>query len=830
MKNFLFFLTISLVFSLKAQNNEIKGRVYDAQNGEILPFANVYVPGWKGVTTDEQGVFLLKLPDTISTFKVSYTGYETLPVPIDKNKDFYSISLPPVKEKLQEVYLRAKGRNPAIALLQQAIKRKKQNDYRRQKTSITTLSYFLFKLTADRDSLRCIPDTLTIYHKNEKKIIIDSSLYNLCRDLDNKELYMMETLSENQIGEGEIRHKILATRTAGLKNPLYEILQLQFSGKSPYDDYYKIIFKEYLGPFSKKSFAQYRYKLVDTIEKQGRQLYKIHFIKKEKPGITGDLFLDSESLALAGLQLRAKGQLIITTTYEFAYFDTQKLWIPVLQRSILRMSKNFTGLTVGNEMESPRNSSPEDSIKHTNPQRTSDVLYAKIIDSLVKIDFRKKSKKPFYSLQIEPGASQKGEDYWTKMLGKTLSKREKNTYKTMDSMFQAENVEKNIRRYKRLIYGKMPLGIVDLDLSRLTHTNLYEGLRLETNFTTNERFSDRWVLNAYAAYGSKDKAWKYHFRADYKISHRLQTYIGLSFTGDLEKAAVFEPVQKPPLLTSVFNHYPWEKFTAFKEVSLHFTSLISQHSQISLQASRGFYESKFALPFHPGRIEFPEYDLSRWKIKWLWEPHSKYLLEERGRRKIKNGYPKFSWILEGNIPEWQTDRRYYLRTGMQGIFRKTYLNKDYMDVKIQLGMTFGTPRIQQLFQADFNDYKGGYFWQHLMFNNPYSFETVKDFEFLNNYLASVHLSHRINGIKIYKNKKIDLRFTTAVAYGFAWDENIYAGSSDLRNGLFESGVEIYKLMKGFGLGVYYRYGAYASSQNKENWSLRINLNPWSLFD
>ncbi len=831
MKNLLLFLGLIIFSGLNAQPIKVKGRVFDKQTGENLAFANVFSSEFNGTTTDEQGYFQLDIPQNTSFFQVSYTGYQSIKITVDPAKDFYKVFLQPVNEQLNEVYLSAKGRNPALEILQKAVKKKKFNDYRKIKIPILTTNYFLFKLTADRDSINPAVDTVTYYKKGKTFVRKDSSMYHLYHDLEQHELYMMESLTKNSLVKGELRHEVIAGRTAGFKNPVYEILQLQFSGANPYDDYYRIMFKEYLGPFSKNSVNHYRYKLVDTIEKQGRLLYKIHFSKKEKPHISGDLYLDTQSLALAGLNILAKGQLIITTSYHFTYFKKQNIWIPVLQRSIIRLSKDFSEFSVGENIRFKTNipDNGMDSIKHTNPQTVNDVLYAKIVDSLVRIKFDSEKNVPLYSLQVSPGATKKEERYWKELTGKVLTPRERNTYKIMDSLFKEENIEQNINKYKKLMYGKWPLGKVDLDLTRLSHTNLYEGLRLETNFTTNEWFSNKWKVNLYAGYGFKDHRWKYGGSIGYKLSHQHQLYLQASYANDLQKAAVFSSLQKPELLTSVFQHYPWEKFTVFEEYSLKLKTLFSQHTSFAIEGSRGFYETKFAIPVHPGRIEFKEYDLSRWKMNLQWEPHSQYILEEAGYRKIKNAYPKLFFGLEGNFPQWQTDRRYYLRTEIQALFRKKYVNKDYTDFKIQLGMSFGRPRIQQLFQPEFNDYKGGWFWQHLMFANPYSFETVKDLEFLNDYIVSGHFSHRINGIKTFKNKKIDLRFTTAVAYGFAWDENTYSGSSDLRYGLYESGVEVYKLLKGFGFGFYYRYGAYAKSEWKENLSLRFNFKPFLLF-
>ena len=831
MKKISFFLIFLTFFSLKAQEKIIQGQVFDKITGAPLAFATVFLENKNGVTADEKGNFVLKIPTGVSRFHVSYTGYETAVVPLIPNKTKYKILLIPSHEKLQTVEIKSPTLNRGRLLVQKAVKRKYFNDYRKFFHNMAMDYYYRFKLTADKDSLNCAVDTVTIFYNGKKKTYTDSLMYHFCRNLDKNEIYMMENINRRIWKYGKEYKTVLATRTAGFKNPAYEILQLQFSGKNPYDDFYQIMFKEYPGPFSKKAIKLYNYRLLDTLKIQGQKVYKVAFKKKKPPHISGEIYLDAINLSLAKLHIKSEGNLKINTLFLFHYFPKWRLWIPVLQKSIIRSEGNLQEIELGSyKIKNRIKGKPLDSVYHTNPQQPGDFIYARIVDSLTGIKRLTQTRKEImYDLQIAPDAGKKNEDFWFAHTRRYLTMREKNTYKLMDSLFAQENIEGKINKYKKLFYGKLPMGKIDLNLGPLFSINRYENFRMELNFTTNHLFSSKWGLDSYIAYGTKDKDWKYHAGISYKFSHRHQTFLKLAYTKDLKKAAVFKDMQQLPFYRNWLRHYPWEKFALYKEVSLKLDHLFRQNLGASINLARGDYSSKFTIPFHPGRIEFPEYDLTYANIQLQWEPNTKFMLDNEGRKRIKKAFPVYLFSIESNFPFLQTNSRYFLRSELQALYRKTHINKNFTDLKLQVGINYGQPRIEQMFQPDFNDFREDKIWKHIYIPEKYAFETIKDGEFYNNYVITAHLSHRFNKVKSFRRRTMDIRISLATAYGFAWDENLYAGSSDLRYGLFETGIEFHRLFKALGLGFYHRWGHYTRHDINSDFSIRINFEPLGFF-
>jgi len=80
------FLLLLAVFTLSlcasAQTRQVRGIVVDAENDEPIIGASVTAGTGYGVTTDANGIFYLKVPESAKTFKVAYVGYKTQDVEV----------------------------------------------------------------------------------------------------------------------------------------------------------------------------------------------------------------------------------------------------------------------------------------------------------------------------------------------------------------------------------------------------------------------------------------------------------------------------------------------------------------------------------------------------------------------------------------------------------------------------------------------------------------------------------------------------------------------------------------------------------------------------
>ncbi|MBR1799582.1 MAG: TonB-dependent receptor [Bacteroidales bacterium] len=103
-------ILLFLPITLTAQNGTVKGTVFDDNNGESVPFANVVLDNTKfGSATDLNGFFLInKLPEGTYTLHVRFVGYEDYyeEITVGKNKTVtVTVRLKPSSHTLKAVVI-----------------------------------------------------------------------------------------------------------------------------------------------------------------------------------------------------------------------------------------------------------------------------------------------------------------------------------------------------------------------------------------------------------------------------------------------------------------------------------------------------------------------------------------------------------------------------------------------------------------------------------------------------------------------------------------------------------------------------------------------------
>ncbi|MBN1782290.1 carboxypeptidase-like regulatory domain-containing protein [bacterium] len=98
------------------RESEIRGVVRDAENNEILPYANILLKGsGRGSASDEEGVFRLRIPSEACTLQVSYIGYHTeeLLASASDNRELMQIVMTQRTLETREIEVMA-DRDPAV--------------------------------------------------------------------------------------------------------------------------------------------------------------------------------------------------------------------------------------------------------------------------------------------------------------------------------------------------------------------------------------------------------------------------------------------------------------------------------------------------------------------------------------------------------------------------------------------------------------------------------------------------------------------------------------------------------------------------------------------
>ncbi|HMI02672.1 MAG TPA: TonB-dependent receptor [Pedobacter sp.] len=108
-KPLLFFLFYFLSFAAVAQERVVAGKVADQADGLPLPGVSILIKGTKlGTTTNNEGVFQIKVPGQSTALIVTYIGYQTTEIPIVAGKAL-DIKLAPVANVMNEVVITGYG-------------------------------------------------------------------------------------------------------------------------------------------------------------------------------------------------------------------------------------------------------------------------------------------------------------------------------------------------------------------------------------------------------------------------------------------------------------------------------------------------------------------------------------------------------------------------------------------------------------------------------------------------------------------------------------------------------------------------------------------------
>jgi hypothetical protein len=812
----------------------ISGKILDAESKKPLAFANITTEKNTGSISGFDGTFEIKLPENTREITISYIGYQTKKITISPKKNYYTIYLKPSAESLGEVVINGKYVNPAIPLMKKAVKNKKYNDFRKKLNLYAYTKYTKLVIGIDTDKINAEFDTI---YQDDKIFKIDSSLYYLKKEYTDKNYWMSENITKVNGKHGIVKKEVIATKTAGLKNPLYELLAIQSNNQEIYDDYYKFLFKKYLGPFSKLSFKQYQYEIDDTITLQNRSVIEISYKNTVKPLISGKIYLDKETLAIAKMTLNTFKDFQFNAVYNFYYYPQYKTWFPQSTDIFIKKAErknNFnlddTIIITSRKQDTIKANNNGDTLTHSNKHTSIDYTYAKYISRNLQIKLGENYPlKIKYDLEIHPLASKRNDEFWQQYTGKKPDNKEKNTYNYVDSIAEKENIETKINKFKKIASAYYPVHrYFDLDLLNILDYNRYEGFRIKLGGKTSNAISDKFLFNAYAAYGFKDKELKYSAGIQYKLSQKTQTYIGLDYTKDLDKSGAFNLPENRHLF-SLPRHLAHDKFYMQTGFTGKLSHLLFTKLKTELHFTMADIVTKFPIPYHKGRLEFMNKDIAYLRLTTEWTPFAKYYLTPQGRKMIKDGYPKIYFNFEKNFTGLQTDPTDYFRVDLQIDLKKTYLNQDATELVFRTGFAPGGTGIDKLYTPNTNDYDGTNPFKHFNLYQNFAFETMKDYEFADNYLLTLHLIHHLNHIKLGVKKEININIIGRLAYGISDYRNTYTGIRSLENFYYETGLEFHKLVANFGLGFYYRLGKYAYTDALNNLSIRLTISPFKLF-
>lgn len=834
----LFVFTLWLPLLLFSQSSSVSGVIYDAATKAPLAFVSVTLKGTTmGTVTDIDGYFSFdKLPAN-AVLLISYIGYKSKELKVDKTANPLSVFLETSDGQLENVVI-STNENPAHRIIKLLQQNKKDNDPEQQ----PTFSYNAYTIAAlaggdrfwngngnkpDTSKQKSTVPQMEQVNKQMNKVVKaskDTSGKSLGSQLGKrfKENYLMLTESYTERiykFKGQTKETVLATKFSGLKNATFGVTTADFQPFGFYKDYLVMNNVSFVSPVIDGSINLYKFRLKERIPHEKDTTYIISFeprAGKNFKGLKGLLYVNSNGYAIENIIVAPSDEkgMIFTFRLQQKYERVKGKWFPAQLNSTLSQKDLRT-----------------DSV----------LLFWDCRSYITNVDFSKTFTKADFSdvkLEYHPQAGKRADTTWRRMRTDSLNDKGKITYETYELLpAKYKNmIEKVNRAFQILSIEGYPVGKVDIPFKYIiSGINKYESFRIGAGVQTNPLFSKWFSVGGFAGYGLRDKAFKYGGNMQFNMQQRTNTVLRFDYSRDItEPGNVDYFVRNGSVFSNQsLRNFQRSRFDSVEQYKINFSTKIRPAIQADIWLMnenrnpaaydyefinkgsnlRSFTNTEIGIGFRLNRGEsFTR--MGRAKLRTKAATTELLLQVSKGLKDILNG---------------DLD---YTRAAIRftHVFELKRLGKTA--VRLEAGQVWGDVPYAYLFNERAT--RAGKVSVYV----PGHFQTVCLYEFAASSMANLFVEHNFGNL-LFKPKNLSFRPEITViqniGYGILGNKTSHKllAFTAPEKGLFESGLMVKNLYRrslfslvyiGVGGGVFYRYGYYALPKNADNWAFKWGFN------
>jgi len=742
-----------------AQPKMIRGVVKDAFNNEAISFASLQfkITG-AGKLADSSGAFRFFFDnwpqDTLIVTSVGYADFKAAITPPAGDTLNLIIAMVPGKFNVEAV-VRAKV-NRGLQMWKRIVKNKPRNDrYRFQ-----NFSYELYnKLELDLNNVR---------REKVANIGLIKKFGFLLDNIDTTEespflpLYITEAVSHYYYQKQPLKRREVfkAIKTVGIDN---ESIRKFLGGTDQvvniYNNYIAVFDKTFISPISDNGDAYYNYKVADTQYLAGRKLIHFLFTPKHKGQNTfeGDCWVQDSTWAIQKMNLRLGKEANVNFLNKLNLIQEYKLindstWFLAKDKFVVDIAP------LGNEKLSfiGRKTTTYEDIVINDSSVINELSRNKIMEEIL----------------VPEEAAAVSDTAWQALRHEALSNTEASIYKMIDTLTNLPSFQRLTKTLDFIGTGYATVGKFQIGpWQNWIYSNAIEGLRLRFDVNTNGKFSKKFQLHGYAAYGFGDQKWKGEFDAFYLLNKNPRMYLYASYLNDFDYGQnyydeissdnIFALAIRKKDVPIKYIKLQEERFDFFNEWNTGFSILTSlrhrQYDPVQNLPGKAFFEKASGIPL-------AGFEAS---IKLRYAYLERFLEKTFYRTSLGSPYP----IVELKYTK-----------GLSGVFESSY---DYS--KLSAGIS-NTSKIPPLGNIYFNLFGGKTFGaapymyldvapgNEIHYYNKYAFNLMNRYEYIHDSYVGLNLEHNF-GAGIFRfvplTRKLKFRqFWTAKAlWGNLSDEN-----------------------------------------------------------
>jgi hypothetical protein len=775
----------------------ISGQVMDGESNEPLAFVNIIFNHnvQTGTVTDINGKFRYSSPVDYTSLTFSYVGYEQKTVIIESpaDKDLSAVKLYPAAFVFEEIVVKA-GENPANRIIRNVIANKKINN----PENITSFTYKSYN--------KVIYDFTLV-----KEGASDSSMNELKAEVfKNGHALIMESVTERKfIYPDNSEEVILGVKVSGFKNPSFAPLATDLQPFSFYREIIPIFDIQYLNPISDGSLMKYDFRIEDTLYQQQDTTFILSF--RPQPGknfeaLKGLLYINTSTYAIQHViaEPHSKGLIDVKIQQQYQLIDG-KQWFPEqLNFEIFVQVDSYEAI----------------GMRANGKSHIKDVeLYA---------DLRKKDFA-VEVLRLDENASLQDTLFWNEHRVDPLSVKELTTYEVIDSIGEKFKFDKILSFTEKLSGNRIPIGWIDLDISKSLIFNMYEGFRLGLGAYTNDKLIKNLSVGGYFGFGLKDDDWKYGGEIVWTVDKDRELQVRGKYDNTL--------LESGKTRLGFFNErqYDWRSYLATQmdhieqsSVSIGMRALKYAKVNVSFNHTQvaPLYEYIYSVDETAQVIDFTNTDFTI-HIRYA---HKEKLISSMGRRlSMGTKYPVLSLSYTRGV-DGVLDGQFSFNKLEARVEESVYfMSLGESKIRIDAGLIDQPLPYALLFTGE-----GSHTRDVSILVRNY-FQTVGLYEFLSDRYVNVFFAHNFGSL-LFHAGKFRPEFTVVQNIGWGTLSNPeYHQQIEFKTkekGLYEAGLQIDNLIRmnylnvgylGFGVGGYYRYGPYALDKATDNMAFKISM-------
>ena len=791
-----YLLLIALFFTQLLEAQETQVQVLDGQTNNPVSFAKISDGVNKAVITDIDGKASVFIVES-NLYSFRFYDYKDKTIKGSDLLENPSVFLFPDAQVYDEVVI-TPGENPAHRIIQNVMDNKKTNDPLKN-DAFTYNSYSKLYFTGE------------LQEGINRDTITDTSMIKTMEFFDKQYLFLTETKAKRTFSPPNYDKEVVtAYNVSGVKDPLFATLVNQFQSFSFYDNNFELNQNAYINPIAPGGLRRYLFILEDTLFHPATQdtTYTIKFRPrkgKNFEGLSGYLFIHTNGWALERVIASPyeKDAILSAKIIQEYTVAADKKWFP----SKISTELDFTGIQLG---------------KYTDMIGRS-TLY------ISDVAFQEPSNKLFnpVSVEVDEGALRDSISI-REVRGATATGKEGKTYVIIDSIAKDANLDKLLFLAKVGSTGKIPIGKLSVPIDKISYYNRQEGLRIGLGLETNRRLSKVFGAAGYAAYGLKDKEWKWGGNVNITLNQKRMVNLKLIYQDDVHERgnANFYDDAFNLVDQGIYRDFFVSLMDRERFAGLNLSGLIRQNLKVQLFANYkriNIIDDYRYVPLFSQNGTDNQFDIAEAGIVINWNIREKIMMLENRRVSLGTKWPKLtlkavkgvSGILNANYDYYRFNFMIHQDFAIRGLGNLSLVSKS--------GLTLGNVplTLQQVQEGTGINYT-------LSVDN--TFQTMGPSEFFSDKFSALFVRFSFLPIKNKTNWTEPIfAIHSAATFGAMQNRTDHQGFdfSTPEKGYYESGLIVDNLLisgpTGLGFGVFYRYGPYEFAAPKDNLFYKVSV-------